>query len=482
MRALDRLLRRWQLRALARLDPRRLQDIGRGRLVRQVGRVARRVPAYAQILRERKIEGDRLRTLDDVLRHCPILAKEDLFGRFPLHELCVDGNLKPLSNVLTSSGHGSRFAFGLSTARQGRAAAKAIDLGLEHAFQTDAHPTLLINALPMGVRFASTSVTIAETSVREDMVCALVREVAPYYAQTILVLDPLFCKRLLDYGRDIGLDWVNFKIHVILGEETFGEHFRAYVSDRLGQDPTDWTRGQIISSMGVGEVGLNLFFETSETLRLRQLAHRQPEALADAIGPWSGRTPPLLFVHDPRRLFVEITDADSSGFGALTVSTLDPALLLPLIRYRTGDRAKLLDRARMAEALKAAGHANLPLPALPMIAVAGRDKDFLPDGRALLDIKDALYADPWIADQISGAFRVSCEESQAWIHVQMRSGWTGDGADVLDRLGALLPQPDPAIGDRLRLWKHDEFPFGRTLDYERKFNYYPVHTGPKTDV
>jgi phenylacetate-CoA ligase len=105
-------------------------------------------------------------------------------------------------------------------------AAKAIELALELSFGTDRYSTLLINALPMGVRFSCSTVTIAETSVREDMVCALVEQFAPHHQQTILVTDPLFCKRLLDQGRECGLDWGRFKVHVVLGEETFGEAFR----------------------------------------------------------------------------------------------------------------------------------------------------------------------------------------------------------------------------------------------------------------
>ncbi|MBK1716572.1 hypothetical protein [Thiocystis violacea] len=479
MKALDRLLRRWQLLALARVAPKTLADTGAKRLLRQVRRVARRVPAYGAILRERQIAIERIRTPADVIRHCPILGKEDLFGRFPLTELCVDGNLGPLASVLTSSGHGNRFAFGLSTARQARAATRAIDLGLEHAFQTDSNPTLLINALPMGVRFASSSVTIAETSVREDMAVALLREIAPHYAQSLLVTDPLFCKRLLEHAADVGLDWSNLKVNLILGEETFGEHFRSYVARGFGQDPQGWTRGFVGSSMGIGEIGLNLFFETRETVRLRQLAQARPEAMAEVIGRWPGRTPPLLFVHDPRRVFVEVQTPDPDGYGGLVLSTLDPSLMLPLLRYASGDRARLLDTQAMRRALYSGGFADLALPTLPMIALAGRETDVLPDGRTLLDFKDALYARPQVADQLSGAFRIEDEALGHRIHLQTRPGWRGVEQDLVDQVAPAFPPPRAGASDQVQIWDHDRFPYGRGLDYERKFTYYaPRETSP----
>ncbi len=471
MRGLSPYFRRWQIRALGKVDPQTLGRLGLKQLARQARHVARRVPAYTHILAEQGIDANALRTPADVLERCPILGKADLFGRFALHELCVDGNLAPLGNVLTSSGQSGRFAFGLSTAAQARATTRAVDLGLSYAFETDAHRTLLINALPMGVRFSATSVTIAETSVREDMVAALMREVAPYFEQTILVLDPLFCKRLLDHASDTGFDWRSTRVHVILGEETFGEHFRGYVAARMGLDPTDWSRGFIGSSMGVGEVGLNLFFETRETVALRRLAQAHPAELADVIGPWPGQTPPLLFVYDPRRLFVEITRPDDSGFGALTVSTLDRGLMLPVLRYATGDRARLLDHRTLVERLRSCGFASQALPALPMIALAGREQDQLPDGRALLDFKDALYANAAIADQLSGAFRVECEASTCRLHLQTRKDWHGGDHAMIGQILDLLPRSKQGIEDRIQVWEHADFPFGRTLDYERKFSY-----------
>ncbi|WP_245969391.1 hypothetical protein [Thiocapsa rosea] len=471
MRALDKLVRRWQLKAMEHIDTAALLKAGNRRVLERFQRVARDVPAYAAILNAHGVSAGGIRTLDDFTRLCPVIEKQDIFGAYPIDQLCVGGHLGSLAGVLTSSGQGGRFAFGLSTHRQARRAAKAIELALELSFGTDRYSTLLINALPMGVRFSCSTVTIAETSVREDMVCALVEQFAPHHQQTILVTDPLFCKRLLDQGRDRGLDWGRFKVHVVLGEETFGEAFRDYVVRGLGQDPDGWTAGSAISSMGVGELGLNLFFETTDTVRLRQRAHRQPEALRPAIGDWQGRVPPLLFVYDPLRIFVEVIEPDPSGFGALTISSLDPDSMLPLIRYRTGDRARLLDTATVARTLSDIGGVHLNVPRLPMIAVVGRASDHLPDGRPLLDIKDALYVRHDIADRLSGAFRIEHEDTGCCIHVQLSAGVENGGPEFASALDACLPKPNSGDRDRIKIWSHADFPFGQTLDYERKFNY-----------
>lgn len=473
MRALAKTIRRWQLAAMRRIDADALVAAGARRAVRRFQSIARAVPAYRAILSERGVQPEQVRSPDDFTRLAPILEKRDLFGRYPIEALCVGGKLGELASVLTSSGQGGQFAFGLSTAGQARHALKAVDLALEHAFQTDQRTTLLINALPMGVRFACSTATIAETSVREDMVVALVDQFAKHYDQLILVTDPLFCKRILDHAREVGLCWDGQRVHAVLGEETFGEAYRTYIAQRLGQDPEDWDRGFVGSSMGVAELGLNLFFETRETVRLRQLASRQPQILQPALGRWPGHTPPLLFVHDPLRIFVEIDEPDAEGFGGLTLSTLDPSLVLPLLRYRTGDRAKVIDRTALANALRAAGLGEDFLPPLPMIAVAGRMRDCLPDGRTLLDVKDALYRYPRLADQLSGALRIEPGDGQTacHVHVQLAAGWDGDETELRSELSDCLPKPLSGQADVIQVWRNADFPFAQRLDYERKLDY-----------
>jgi len=471
LRTFRKWSRRWQLRALDRLDPRVIESLSARRVVRRFREVVRDVPFYSEMLATRGVRADEIQDLEGFLSRCPVLGKSDLFGTVPIHQLCVKGRIGQPAGVLTSSGQGGRFAFGLSSRGQLSRSQAAIELGLQHAFQTDDRETLLINALPMGVRFSCSTVTVAETSVREDMVAALVGEFGPYYEQVVLVLDPLFAKRLVDHVRDCRLDWSARRVHAILGEETFGECFRSYFARRLGQDPTNWTRGFIGSSMGVAELGLNLFFETRETVPLRQLAQSMSGDLRTGLGDWAGGVPPMLFVYDPRRIFVEILDPDERGFGDLLVSTLDPAQPLPLLRYRTGDRARRVDPEVLGVALRDAGSADLQLPRLPMIAVAGRRDEQLTGGRTLLDLKDVLYADDWVADRVTGAFRVQNQGLGCRIDVQLRAGCSGDAEQMGARLQTMLAGPGVGREDEVKVYPAEQFPWRPSLDYERKFSY-----------
>ena len=465
-----KILRRIILAVLARSRPETLLRRGEQNVLRAFRRAASRVPAYREILAEQGVNPRDVRSIAEFRLLCPILNKNNTFARFPLKELCVASVLDGLAGVLTSSGHGARFGYGLSTRAQARHASDAIDLGLEYAFQVDSKKTLLINCLPMGVRFSSNSVTVAETSVREDMAVALATEIGRFFEQIIFVGDPLFLKLLTDYARDHGIDWKKHRVHLIIGEETFGEHFRDYLAEHFHLDADDPAGGLIGSSMGVGELGLNLFYETPQTIGLRRLAHANSEFFEALFGLSPETAPlPMLFVYNPLRCHVETVDADDAEYGELTVSMLDLEAALPLLRYQTGDVARLLSPQEIVRACELTGLLPPGNLTLPIIALKGRAKDRLPDGTHAGQYKDALYAQRDIAIKLTGAFRLEYEAGRMLVDVQLRRGFQVDG-DLRERLAAEFP--GAVSPEQVRIWPYQEFPYGVTLDYERKFNYY----------
>ncbi|MES2626220.1 MAG: hypothetical protein V4628_13130 [Pseudomonadota bacterium] len=465
-----KISRRVSLALLARSSPEALLRLGEKRVLLAFKRAASKVPAYRATLKSHGVNPDAILSIADFEQRCPTLNKNNTFARYPMNELCHPSALNNLAGVLTSSGHGARFGYGLTTRLQAKFASGAIDLGLQYAFQVDSKKTLLINCLPMGVRFASNSVTVAETSVREDMAVALATEFGRYFDQIILVGDPLFFKLVTDYARAIGVDWKKYKVHLIIGEETFGEHFRNYLANHFQLDNDDNSTGMVASSMGVAELGLNLFYETADTIKLRRQAQANPKFFEALFGLPPAQTPlPMVFVYNPLRSHIETVDTNAAGYGDLTISMSDPDAALPLLRYQTGDVAKLLSPAHITRACELAG---LPLPAkspLPIIAMQGRAKDLLPDGTHVGQYKDALYVHHDIAEKLTGAFRLEYSGEQLKVHVQLRRGFETDDS-MKARLAAEFP--GKVSPEQIQVWQYLQFPYGMILDYERKFNYY----------
>ena len=227
----------------------------------------------------------------------------------------------------------------------------------------------------MGVGFSSKYMTIATTSVREDMVVALVKAFGNEYEQIILVGDPLFFKKLTDYASETGLDWGKYHINVILGEEVFGEYFRNYLATSLKLEQGRPGRGYIMSSCGAAELGLHLCFETPSTIALRQVAFQNPEFAQDLFQIDENTAAlPILMTFDPLRIFIEIIQPSSTGYGRMAFSMLNTKLQVPLLRYETGDIASFISRAH---ALTIGHRHGISLPEdLPqmLIALRGRSK------------------------------------------------------------------------------------------------------------
>jgi phenylacetate-CoA ligase len=431
-------------------------------------RAATTVPAYRRLLAEHGITPASIVDRRTFSSLCPVLTKANTFDRFPIDQLCAEGAIKDLAGVLTSSGHGGRFSFGLSTRQQHAESASMIDDALDHAFKVRSRRTLVINCLPMGVVFSSEATTVATTSVREDMAIALLTTFGSHYEQVLIVSDPLFLRRLIDYGDEKRVKWHKYRLGVVLGEEIFGEHFRAYIAGRLGLDPDRPDDGYIMSSFGVGELGLHLCYETPETIAVRRAALQDPDLSRLLFGECD--VPPMVLAFDDRRTLIEALDLDHQGYGRMTISMLDPTLPVPLLRYQTGDVVRWLDPSRvMIETFRRGFTLPGPLPR-NLLALTGREKERLPNRSYVGAYKDALYADHRIADRLTGAFRVMpIDASFVVVHVQLVPGARVQ-ADFGDRVREALGIQ--AFAGQVVVSRYEDFPYGMGLDYERKFAYY----------
>lgn len=473
------LWRRWLLRSARGLDVNRLLARSRAGVLDAARRAATKSPAYRVLLAEHGLQPAQISAGLDI-RRLPALTKDNTFGRFSLAELAGPLQPRDLADVLTSSGRGGRvFGVRLTTRQAHDRAWSDIDLGLQDAFDIDGQPTLIVNCLPMGVVFPSRAATVANVSVREDMACALLKNVAPAYAQTLVCTDPLFVNRLLDHAGSLGVDWKHLNASMILGEEMLAESQRTYIANRLGMDPDASGRRMVGSSYGVGELGLNLLFETRETIALRRALGRQPE-LARQLGALGAGAPmPSIFCFNPMRCHVEVLDPDADGVGELCITLLARDAVIPLPRYRTGDLASLMAPPLASGLCRAAGVAA---PWLPMLAVHGRAADRLAGGLSAEAVKEAIYADPQLAAGLTGAFRLrraasetagSAPPDPAARHgLLLQTG--GQGAPVgpaaLRRLAERL-RPVAGPGIDIALASGDDFPDRPLLDHERKFRY-----------
>jgi phenylacetate-CoA ligase len=429
-------------------------------------RAASRVPAYKSLLADANIRPEDIRDMADFAR-LPVLDKHSTFERFGIAALCLDGRLGLLSSVLTSSGHSGVFAFGLYDRECDQASLDNIDNLLDLLFQVKSQPTLLINCLPMGVKVPTQACTLAETSVRPDMAVALVKAFASQYAQFIFLGEAAFIKHVLELGRDKGVDWSRHRIFVVVGEEPLAENARGYLEKMLGYENSPPDGGRVFSSMGIGEIGLNLFFEVppaAPLVRLRKTLHGDVRLRQEVLG--TTKWVPPLFTYDPRRIYVEFLG------DRLVITTLDPSVKVPLIRYAPGDHGGFLRlRPELGPSLEAAGiPANLG-EQLPIVMIRGRGKyakagnhEIYPEG-----VKEGIYWDPQLAALATANFRIVSGEEFAKVRIQLSPGVAPSGKLNQRFAEAIARYIDAPFQVACELY--ESFSSGMSLDYERKFDY-----------
>lgn len=452
-------------------EPEALELMGEAAVLESFRSAAAEVPAYQDLLARHGLDPAKIVDLESFKSQVPVTDKETTFLAYPLHELCRGGKIGGIKSVVPSSGHAGTFAFSLDTAEGVALAAKSADLAFEYVFEISRRPGLVVNCYPMGLQ-VPTSMAIANTGVSTDVALAVIKGLAPYFEQVIIVGQPLFVKRLIEDGLDQGMDWSRLRPSVVTGGEGFAESWRTYMSRLVGIEDADNPTTQLVAStMGTGELGVNLFHETPETIRIIRRAYRDPGLRQALFGHGLTHTPHF-FVYYPMRSFVEQLPLAGWPGGDLAVSHTALDIPLPLIRYRTGDVVRLISYRRLEEILgRHAPALSLPGLRLPCAAMFGRRDALEVAGTRLTVemIKEALFLDEAVAHSVTGFFRVASETRGVRLEVQLREGVLRN-SELEDRLAAALRASLPtAVACTPRLFHHPDYPQHTT--HERKHQY-----------
>lgn len=461
-----RLLRHWLLRYAKSADGAKMLRRAASSALKVAAEAATHSAAYRTLLTEHGIAAEAIGR-GAALSDLPVLTKENTFGRFSLDELTRPLRVDEIADVLTSSGRGGNsFGYKLTSRTQHNRSWFDIDLGLQDMFDIDFLPTLVVNCLPMGVIFQSRATAIANLSVREDMACSILRDVGPRFKQTLLCTDPLFIRRLLAQGQACGVNWQALNTSVILGEEVLVEAQRDFLAAEMGIALDTGAHRIIGSTYGMGELGLNLLFETRETIRMRR--HQWKLANGRATMSLQDNAAPNLFCFNPLRCHPEIVNPRPDGFGELVFTLLQPGAAIPLPRYSSGDLARLVSPE---EAQAWATEAGTSVPWLPMVALHGRIKDRHGKQPSVERAKEWLYTNHDIARQLSGAFRMQASTEGKIIITVQASPEAQTPHEILSaQLLELLDEPSRLSID-LSVKSADDFPWRPLLDFERKFSY-----------
>ncbi len=456
------------IRMLKETESHRIVRYGESLIVSATKRTAKLVPAYRQILSQHNVDINKINTVDDFKKHIPILDKEKVFGKFDIEQLCTHGNLDGFKWAMTSSGYSGVFSYSISVEGDEKRIAESLDVALNYVFDAENKKPFIINALPMGVKGYS-AYPISHTSVRSDMVLSLVKCFGNKFPQTIIVADPHFAKKIVEEGVECGIKWKEINMSFVLGEDWFSNSLREYISKLAGIELANPGRGQVCSTMGVTELDLNIFHDSIHTVRIRDAASKD-EKLRKALFGNLKYSPEVMYYY-PHRTFIETINCDKDGFGEMTTTILSESIKNPLIRYNTRDLGKIIHFHELKQILDASGYSHLvPEFKLPIIALKGSHGNYIETKDGVItpeEIKEALYQNHGIAGSVTGYFRLIKPKDKAILEIQLKEKATNDQNIqnlIKKTISNFLQTPV-----EINVYEYAKFPYGMTLDYERKF-------------
>jgi hypothetical protein len=432
-------------------------------------------PRYQALLAAVGVDPAAILDLETFCAKVPLIRKADLFAdSIPFQDLCRGGSLGNPRELMASSGFSGHNAFGVLTPEEDAKIEAAIDDGFAMLFAADQHKTLIVNAFGMGIHLR-TAYTLVATGPRPDLVLSVLRKFGRYFEQVIILGDPHLLKWVVDDGNAVGMRWDTLNISFLSGEDWLPETLRSYICAETGID-TDVPGSQrrFLRTMGLTELGLLLFFESPELVRLRRLA-QQHKTLRQALFGSESAVVPSLFHFDPRRFYVESVPGPSGP--ELVFTTLSLTMLVPLIRYASGDLGQPINGAALTPVLACLGLANAqPLLPLPLAWTTGRmglqGLGTHPIGQDA--IRHALYADIPLARSLTGHFALHRTAAGEELAVQLRPGVaeaTGLQMALSDALTQADPKPAMQSLPAVRLYPYEGYPVGMALDFERKFRH-----------
>src|SRR5665213_1617796 len=250
----------------------------------------RKVPAYAEFLRERGV--DNPRTWDEV----PSMDKTNYVKRWSIEARCQGGRLPTRGAVLDessgSSGTASNWVRGATERDAGR---RLIQYSTRSTFGDESF--ILINAFALGPWATGMNVSMSlvdrcvlkSTGPDIGKIVATLELLGPKYKYVVAGYPP-FLKTLVDTAA---IDWSGFHVSAVVGGEGMSESLRTALNKCFRST---------VSSFGASDLEINIAFESPFAVALRQAAERNPSLASDLYGH---EALPMIFQFDPLNYLIE---------------------------------------------------------------------------------------------------------------------------------------------------------------------------------
>ncbi|MEP0779156.1 phenylacetate--CoA ligase family protein [Microcoleus sp. ZQ-A2] len=338
--------------------------------------VVTHVPAYRAFLTQQGISYNSIQTFED-FANLPLINKNNYHSRYPLTELCRNGQLDMCDMIAVSSGSTGKPTFWPRFLTDELQIATRFEQIFHDSFYADTRRTLAVICFSLGswvggmyttncCRYLASKgypVTVATPGNNKDEIFRVVQELGLSFEQVVLLGYPPFLKDVIDTGIARGVEWQRYQIKWVMAGEVFSEEWRSLVGERVGSTNPCYDSASLYGTADAGVLGN----ETPLSICIRRFLAKNPNAAKRLFG--ESRLPTLV-QYDPMSRFFEMYQ-DTLLFSG------DNGI--PLVRYHISDHGGLIAYEAMLEFLAEWGFdpmAELPggrgIHPLPFVYVFGR--------------------------------------------------------------------------------------------------------------
>ncbi len=374
------------------------------------------IPFYKDFLLQQGVDTTQVTSIETFKNLVPFLSKKEVFEKNTVQDTCRDGDVSGFVSAILSSGTSGAFSYSLLEYADVEKQRKMLDMLLTTLFQAETYPPTIINALPMGVSFVS-KYPVLSTSVRSDMVLEVIKLLKDVSKQIILICDPHFLKKVLDEAGEHSVDLTSLRFSCVIGGLWFSDSFVTYVESKINakEGTVPW-RNSVFGTMGITEVGLNIFGSTQDLHAIRHSIQSDKEKAKSLFNLSEGGAVPELLYCMSQDVYVEVVNSDATGVGDVVVTHLDTTRKTMLVRYMTGDKGKIISR----EELGTVTEIPTQLP-FEIIAIFERTFDKV-STLSPADVKEYLYRDVDYVSKLTGHFEIVQGEGKETVLVQCKKG------------------------------------------------------------
>ncbi|MBW4639570.1 MAG: phenylacetate--CoA ligase family protein [Gloeocapsa sp. UFS-A4-WI-NPMV-4B04] len=397
--------------------------------------VATTVPAYQAFLQEHSIEPKSIQTFAD-FQTLPLITKENYLQRYPLTDLCRNGQLEMCDMIAVSSGSTGKPTFWPRFFGDELQIATRFEQIFHDSFAAATRRTLAVICFTLGTwvggmytakccRFVASKgypITVITPGTNTEEIFRVVQELGPAFEQVVLLGYPPFIKDVIDSGLAHGIDWQSYSLKMVFAGEVFSEEWRSLVGERVGSTHPCYDSAALYGTADAGVLGN----ETPLSICIRRFLADHPDVARMLFG--ESRLPTLVQYDPLSRLF-------ETDKGTLLFSGDNG---IPLVRYHISDTGGLITYDYMLQFLAEKGFEPLQvlqaggareIHSLPFVYVFGRSNFIISYFGANIYPENISVGleQPTLKEWVTGKFVLQVKEDSSynrclWVVVELASG------------------------------------------------------------